>query len=444
VAALAEGVLERLLVVEGQLLKAGEPVAQLNDAEARLALKAAVADLRLRQAEVASARAARTAARTNLEQPVHLQSALAEAEGMLVQKENELSTVPYQLRAAQARLGLARIDYEGKKKAAASGSLPEIQLQQARTEQESAAAAAEELEGRAARLRREVEALRTRRDALRKRLELKTDEIRQVADAEALVEAGEARVQQAQVAVDTARLRLERMVVRAPAPGRVLALVARPGTRVMGLAPGAMQDSSTVVTLYNPELLQVRADVRLEDVPRVQPGQRVRIETPAAPAGPLDGEVLYATSQADIQKNTLQVKVAVPSPPPTIRPEMLVHVTFLAPPAAEGTETTTARLRLFVPRSLVESGEGGSRLWVADQAAGLARHRAVKLGLAGGDLVEVIEGVSPGDRLIASGREGLRDGERIRVTGEDAAGVSLGAGTKPARLQRLPDAGAGK
>src|SRR5205823_112429 len=133
----------------------------------------------------------------------------------------------------------------------------------------------------------------------------KTEETRQLADAAAQAEAAAARLQLAEVAVDAARLRLDRMTVRAPSAGRVLALVARPGTRLMGQAGGTAHDASTVVTLYDPARLQVRADVRLEDVPRVVPGQPVRIETPAAPGGPLAGEVLFLTSQADIQKNTL-------------------------------------------------------------------------------------------------------------------------------------------
>jgi multidrug efflux pump subunit AcrA (membrane-fusion protein) len=197
-----------------------------------------------------------------------------------------------------------------------------------------------------------------------------------------------------------------------------------------------LHDSSSVVTLYDPARLQVRADVRLEDVPRVQPGQPVKIETPAAPGGPLEGEVLFPTSQADIQKNTLQVKVAVKSPPATLRPDMLVQVTFLAPAVSRTREPDSQPLRLQVPRHLVESGESGPRVWVADQAAGVARPQAVKLGPAGdAELVEVVEGLNAADKLIAGGREGLRAGQRITVTGEDAAVPPARAPvTRPARL----------
>ena len=86
--------------------------------------------------------------------------------------------------------------------------------------------------------------------------------------------------------------------------------------------PISEQNSSAVVSLYDPKSLQVRVDVRLEDVPQVQIGQPVAIET-AALAKPLTGEVLWVTTRADIQKNTLQVKVAITDPPAVITPEML-------------------------------------------------------------------------------------------------------------------------
>ena len=77
--ALTEGVIERLLVVEGQEVRAGEPVAHLIAADAELALQTAEADLQIHEAELAQGRAALAAAQTRFRQPVHLEAALAEA-----------------------------------------------------------------------------------------------------------------------------------------------------------------------------------------------------------------------------------------------------------------------------------------------------------------------------------------------------------------------------
>ena len=89
-------------------------------------------------------------------------------------------------------------------------------------------------------------------------------------------------------------------------------------------------DSSTVVTLYRPDSLQVRVDVRYENLAQVRLGQPVRIASPAL-ENELSGKVLFVSSLADIQKNTLQVKVEMDTPPSVFKPEMLVDVTFLAP-----------------------------------------------------------------------------------------------------------------
>ncbi len=57
VAAIAPGVVERLLVVEDQALQAGEPVAELVKADAELARDSARAQLQLREAEQAESQA---------------------------------------------------------------------------------------------------------------------------------------------------------------------------------------------------------------------------------------------------------------------------------------------------------------------------------------------------------------------------------------------------
>ncbi len=439
VTALSEGVVDKLLVVEDQEVQAGEPVARLVSIDAELALKIAEAEVDLRQAELDGAKAVLTAAQTNLKIPATLQAALAEADAMLAQKESERAVLPAQLRAAKARLELAHISFENKKQLAPTGAVPELVYHQAKSEYETAAAAVDELQAKQPKIDREVEALSKKRDALRQRLDLKTEELRMFSEADAQVKIAGARLHHAEIDRDVAKLRLERMTVRAPVDGRVLALVAKPGTRLMGLAPNAGQEASTVVSLYNPNLLQIRADVRLEDVPRVQIGQKVRIETPAAPKGPLEGVVLYPTSLADPNKNTLQVKVHVKNPPPTVRPEMLVQVTFLAPPR-QGGEKPSEKMRLLVPRHLVDASGGEAHLWLADQAAGVARKRSVKLGMAAGDLIEVVEGLGAADRLIVGGREGLRDGQRVTVTGEDAPPASTGRapGDRPQRLPPPP------
>ena len=415
--ALAEGIVEELLVVESQPVEAGQPIAKLIDADARLTLQQAQASADLAAAEVMTAQAELHAARLQLENPVHLQAPLSEAESLLAKTETELARVPFLIKAAEAQRQFTQQDLEGKQGAAAA--IPARSVQQAQREHKVAAAELEGLSARIPRLERERESLRNRRQALARQLELLIDETRQVATAEAQVKAAEARRNLAELTVQQAQLRLDRMVVKSPIAGRVLALVAQPGSRVMGLDPGGEYRTSTIVSLYDPDQLQVRTDVRLEDLPLLQQGQQVRIETPSA-KGALTGQVINVTSQANIQKNTLEVKVAITSPPATIRPDMLVTVTFLAldQPDASRTESQLSE-RLLVPRQLVEPAGDGHALWIAD-SRGIARRKTIRLGTAATEsLVEVVEGLTPTDRLIAAGRDALKDGDRIEITAED-------------------------
>jgi multidrug efflux pump subunit AcrA (membrane-fusion protein) len=418
VSSLVEGVVERLNVIEGQAVAAGEPVAYLIDRDAKLAVRQAEADLALRQAELASAEAREIAAKKLLAEPIPRQAELAEAEAQLSKIETEIARFPGMCAAVKARIDIAQREVESKR--AAGEGVSVILLARAESELASANALMKEYTDQLVALNREQGAMLTRRDVLKRQLELKIDEQRAVDEASAEVAAAKAQIELAMTALDAARLQLERTVIRAPIAGKVLALTSRPGAKLMGLAPAAMADASTVVTMYDPASLQVRADVRLEDVPRVVVGQKVRIETPAAKE-PLLGQVITATSLADIQKNTLQVKVAIDNPPAVIKPDMLVQVTFLAPPQPAASTQVEPVMRIAAPKSLLEGSGESATAWVADVAEGVAELRQLTLGQPiSEELVEVKTGLSIGDRLIATGREQLKPGERIRILKEDA------------------------
>lgn len=411
VAALAEGVVERLLVVEGQSVKAGEPIAQLVDIDARLSVTASEAEVALRQSELASARAALFAAEQTAANPVDLEAAVADARAMQAQIKTASDSLPFQIQAAEARVLLAQQSLEGKRQAGTAVSGRE--RQRAEGELAEANAKLAELRGRAANLSRELEALDKKLAAAEKRLELKIDVQRAVGEASAALGAAKARLDQAHVAAEIARLKLARMTIRSPIDGRVLALVAQPGSRVMGQATG---ESSIVVSLYNPAMLQVRADVRLENVPRVQLAQQVQIETEAL-REPVLGEVTSITSLADIQKNTLQVKVAIKSPPDVLRPDMLVRASFLAPKST-GNAQATATLRLYLPPSCALNDEIGSYVWLLDQSASVVHRRSVVVSPINSELVEITSGLRPGDKVVEGNHVDLKEGIGVVVTGE--------------------------
>lgn len=420
VAALAEGVIKDLLVVEDQAVAKNEPIAILVDDDAKLSLDAAQATLALRTAELKQCQATLDAALTNLKEPTHLQSAAAEADAELATVETKLATLPFQVSAAAAKLKFAEATLRAQRDA--GNAVSEIELDEAVSMRDEMKAMFDELTRRQTSLETEQKALALKRDADQRRLELKTDERRAVEESQALLDSAEAMLEQAKVAVAEAELRLDRMTVRAPVDGRVMHLLTSPGTHLMG-GRGKLgeHDGGVVVTLYQPKSLQIRVDVRFEDLPQTGRDQPVLIESPALKE-PLNGTVLFPTSFADIQKNTLSVKVVIDDPPEVMKPDMLVDVTFLSPErnVVAGSEDVenSAPMRIYVPRRLVETNDSDSFVWVADLSARTAHRRRITLKnpSAAGEMLEVTDGLNIASRLIESGAESLKDGDRIEVT----------------------------
>jgi hypothetical protein len=123
--------------------------------------------------------------------------------------------------------------------------------------------------------------------------------------------------------------------------------------------------------------------------------------------------------EANLQKNTVEVKVEIEDPVPLLKPEMLARVRFLAESAGTG-----SRQRILVPERLLGATEGArTSLWVVeerDAERGVARLRPVELGETRVDgWREVTVGLRAGDWLISAPPAGLSAGDAVTIEGED-------------------------
>ncbi|MEM1226318.1 MAG: efflux RND transporter periplasmic adaptor subunit [Planctomycetota bacterium] len=426
VAALAAGVVEELLVVEGQDVQQGQVIARLITVDAEIEVQQAKATLQKSESERQEAEAELNAAQLQRDNPLHLRLPLAEARGVLAKALTESDKLPYLIEAAETELSVRQRSYEAKMRA--GDAVPGSALRTAEGELAAAQANRNELKSRVPNLQREIEALQEKVDVLEKQLALQIDDHGRVAKAEAQLRAKEALHEQSSIRLRQAELDLARMQVVAPIDGRILRVVATPGTRVMGLEHFAGQSSSTVVEMYDPSRLQVRADVRLEDVPLVTPGASVEIKT-ASTSETLTAVVLQPTSTANIQKNTLEVKVSISEPTEALRPDMLVTATFLAPHTPESINAQNETTRILIPEQLVRRDASdrnrsqqtnlSASVWIIDRDKRAAR-KTIELGsLQTGGLVEVVSGLEVTDKLIVTGAEGLTPGDRLSVRGDD-------------------------
>lgn len=377
VPALAEGVVEQVLVLEGERVEAGQVIARLVSDDARLSLRAAEAAVAERASEVELSR-----------------TVLATAESRVLVERS----------AAEA----LRDDVDRKRDLVARGAVPEGEFRQ--------------LEIRLGGLEATV--------ATAERL---------VSEARAAVLRAEAARDAALVARDEAALRLSRMEVRSPVGGIVLSRLVEPGSRISMSADGDGAMMGVVLRVYDPSRLQARVDVPLADAAKVGVGTRAMVSTEALPGQEFSGEVVRVVHEANIQRNTVQFKVALEEPSPQLKPEMLARVRLHGAggkrPGGEGAADRAGpgEVTLLVPGEAITAGPGGAgaQVWIVDTAGGtpVARRATVTTASSGDEgYVAVTSGVRLTDRVIlnASSLAGLDEGVRLKILGE-RAGPAVGA-----------------
>ena len=90
---------------------------------------------------------------------------------------------------------------------------------------------------------------------------------------------------------------------------------------------------------------------------------------------------------------------------------MGVKVSFLSE-AAPVVAGPTAQPRLLVPKGAVRTVDGTAIVFVV--RGDRVERRAVKTGGSDGDLIEVVSGLTAGDRVVTEGAATLADGARVK------------------------------
>jgi len=174
-----------------------------------------------------------------------------------------------------------------------------------------------------------------------------------------------------------------RIPVMAQADGVVIDKPVQEGMRV-----GA---GETLYKTANLSSLWLIAQVQEQDLGAVVPGQAARASFVAFPGRTFEGRVDFVYPTLSAETRTAQVRVVLPNPDGALRAAMFASVQIDPAPASEPI--------LSIPGSAVL--DSGTRQVVL-VAAGRGRFqpRAVRLGAHGDDWVQVLEGISPGDRVV--------------------------------------------
>lgn len=199
------------------------------------------------------------------------------------------------------------------------------------------------------------------------------------------------RVREAQAARELAQARLAQARVLSPAPAVLLQRLVEPGQIVQPgtrLAELALQEPPQLVALVDEKFLG-----------RLSPGQPASVVADAYPEQVFEARIASIAPVVDSQRGSVEVKFALPAPPPFLRDDLTVSV-----------EIVTARRE----RTLVIPAEGlrtPSTVHVLDQGRIVARH--VQTGVRGVSEIEVLQGLREGELVVLDGS--LEPGARARA-----------------------------
>src|SRR5689334_3676330 len=136
----------------------------------------------------------------------------------------------------------------------------------------------------------------------------------------------------------------------------------------------------------------IDADVFEKDLPRVRPGQDVKLTVTAFPQSTFSGKVIFVDSVVDPNTRTVKVRTEVANPDGRLKPDMFANVQIV---------TDVNRAAISIPQSAVLNDDGKSIVFVAQDKG--YQKRQVQAGIKNNDQVEIVDGLNAGDKVVVKG-----------------------------------------
>ena len=232
----------------------------------------------------------------------------------------------------------------------------------------------------------------------------------QIKAAKAKIESSSQQIRSAEARIRLVEAQLEYMSIRSPFEGLVISKDAEVGETVAPAIYGGATTRGSVVTIVDPNTLEVEVDINESDIGKISPGLTAEVTLDALPNEKLPAEVRKIVPTADRQKATVKVKVKFKEIDPRILPDMNAKVTFLQKQQAPAGSDVS---RITVPKTAIQQRDGKSIVFVFND--GRASTQIVALGSEFGDRIEIKQGLAGGERVIIQGSADLADGSRVKL-----------------------------
>jgi len=203
----------------------------------------------------------------------------------------------------------------------------------------------------------------------------------------------------AKAQADLMKARLERAKLRSPINGVLNERFADKGE----FAPPGVP----VAHIVNLGTIKILAEIPEREAGAVSLGATARISVEAVGTDTLTGKVNFVGSSVSPNNRTLPVEIVIANPGLRLKPEMVARVQIVRSRRAGA---------ILISDNLVQQVDR-NRLVVFVEKNGRAEERVVKVGARRGNMVEVLEGLKAGDRVVEAGYQKLVNGQLIHAEG---------------------------
>ena len=195
------------------------------------------------------------------------------------------------------------------------------------------------------------------------------------------------------------------VTIFAPASGFITARNAFPGQKI---AP-----DTELYAIADLTRIWVMADVFESDAPAMSLGVQAIVTSSNDPAIRLQARVSYIQPQVDPATRTLKVRLELNNPGYKLKPEMFVDVTF---------RVIGSNILTVSSEAVLDSGT--TQTVFIDRGKGLLEPRHVEIGRRFGDRIEILRGLSKGERIIVSGAFLLNSESQLKSAMAGMAGMA--------------------
>ena len=222
------------------------------------------------------------------------------------------------------------------------------------------------------------------------------------------VQAAQKTVADAESDITDARIQLDKLNVYAPLSGFL--------TELADTTETTLVEQNTVIGKVV-DYSQVLVDLKIPNsqMAAIDLGQEVRVTNYAFRDRIFTGGIAVLDPTLDPITRTFRIEVAVDNPDLALRPGMFIKADVVVEQRMD---------IITIPRELVLTRQNRKVVFVEEE--GRAQQRYIETGPEDDTHVEVLEGLSEGERVITSNYETLRSRTQVRVTGQSGPAGTAG------------------